>query len=305
MIGENLENFNKVKVVILIPIHNGVEETLRCVESIYNSTYSNFDIIVIDDGSVDNSQTIISSAFKEVKFLKGNGDLWWSGGMNEGIRYTLNEYNKNDIVLLLNNDNIIQNDMIEVLVKSIESNPNSIICSKVYIEGAEDQLLFAGGSARIRKGGLFIEGYYEADKGNFNKLKEVDWCGGMGVAIPIPIIKNIGYFDNINFPQYFGDADYMYRAKRKGIKILYNPSSVCWNDRGQTGFSVGRSKVNLKVLRNLFFNIKSNYDLKANIKFYIKYFGYIKGSSMLAVKYTTLSLSLIKKSLFYSKTKMS
>ncbi|MGK0701213.1 glycosyltransferase family 2 protein [Priestia flexa] len=305
MISESLEDFNKVKVVILIPIHNGVTETLRCIESIYNSTYSNFDIIVIDDGSIDNSQTIINKDFKDVKFLKGNGDLWWSGGMNEGIKYTLNNYNRNDIVILLNNDNIIQNNMIETLVKSIENNPNSIICSKVYIEGADDQLLFAGGSARIKKGGLFIKGYYEADTGKFDKLKEVDWCGGMGVAIPISIIKSVGYFDNINFPQYFGDADYMYRAKRKGIKILYNPSSVCWNDRGQTGFSLGESKVNLSALRNLLFNIKSNYDLKANIKFYIKYFGYIKGSSMLVVKYTTLSLSLIKKFIFHSKTKTS
>ncbi|MFD4705097.1 glycosyltransferase family 2 protein [Gottfriedia sp. NPDC058432] len=298
MINEALNIENSEKVIILIPIYNGVNETIRCLNSVFKSTYTNVDVVIIDDGSTDNSQEIIHQRFKMVKFIEGDGNLWWSGGMNEGIRYVLENYNKDDIVILLNNDNIIKPDMIENLMKSVKKHPNSVICSKVFIDGVDNQILFAGGYASIGRAGLYIKGYYEMDNDAFNKVAEVNWCGGMGVAIPINIIKNVGLFDNKNFPQYFGDADYMYRVRKKGYKIIYDPSCVCWNNREQTGFSIADNKVSIEIIKKILFNIKSNYDLNKNYKFYIKYFGVIKGFSMLFMKYSILSLSLLKKSIY-------
>ncbi|NCT37349.1 glycosyltransferase family 2 protein [Bacillus sp. EB93] len=295
---EDVLSINTRKVIILIPIHNGVNETLKCLDSVYQSTYSNIDVIIIDDGSTDDSQKIISEKYNKVKFLNGDGSLWWSGGMNEGLKYVIGNYEDEGIVILLNNDNIIKSDMIEILVKSVRMYSNSIICSKVYIEGNDEQILFAGGLAKIRKSGLYINGYYETDREKFNKMIKVDWCGGMGVAIPLNIVKDVGYFDNKNFPQYFGDADYMFRARRKGYQIIYDPSSICWNNRDQTGFSIKSDKVTWAKIKVLLFNIKSNYDLKSNFRFYLKYFGFLKGTSILCLKYFILLLSLSKKAVF-------
>lgn len=285
------------KVNILIPIHNGVRETIECLKSIYGSTYKDIEVIIIDDGSTDDSQKIIHRNFDKVKFIQGDGNLWWSGGVNEGIRYVLENGGENEVVVLLNNDNIVKPDMIENLIKLVEKNPNNIVCSKVYIDGSDNRILFAGGYSSVRKSGLYINGYYEKDSEKFNKLSSVEWCGGMGVAIPLNIIRDVGYFDNINFPQYFGDADYMYRARRKGYEIIYNPSSVCWNNREQTGFHIKDNKVTFEKIKNLLFNIKSNYDLKKNFKFYFKYFSFFKGGAMLSMKYTILFLSLFKKAI--------
>ncbi|WP_180247472.1 glycosyltransferase family 2 protein [Bacillus sp. AFS031507] len=285
----------KHKVYILIPIFNGVNETIRCLKSIYKSTYTNFEVVIIDDGSTDNSQNIINDNFNNITFINGDGNLWWSGGINEGLRYVLDKQNESDLIVLLNNDNIIKEDMIENLVESVNKYPNSIICSKVYIDGRDNTILFAGGYASVSKSGLYINGYYNRDKAEFNELSKVDWCGGMGVAIPLSIIKKVGYFDNKNFPQYFGDADFMYRVRRKGFKIIYDPSCICWNNKEQTGFSINDERVTFNKIKKLLFNIKSNYDLKSNISFYFKHFGCIRGTSMLIMKYTILFLSLFKK----------
>jgi GT2 family glycosyltransferase len=300
MINRVLEKANDKKVIILIPIFNGIKETVKCLDSIFQSTYQNIDIIIIDDGSTDNSQEIISERFEGIKFLQGDGNLWWSGGMNEGFKHVLENYNEDSLVILLNNDNIVRSDMVENLVSSAKKNPESVICSKVYIEGNTNQLLFAGGYASIRKSGLYISGYYNEDNVDYSKLKKVKWCGGMGVALPIHIIKNVGYFDNMNFPQYFGDADYMYRVRKKGYTIIYDPACICWNNREQTGYGIKDGKVTFEKLKGLLFNIKSNYDLKANIKFYFKYFGLIRGFSMLFMKYAILLLSLLKKTILSS-----
>jgi len=279
-----------VKAIVLIPIHNGINETLKCLESLYNSTYLNFDVIIIDDGSSDNSSYIIREKYGLVKIIKGDGNLWWSGGMNAGISLAIDQYKDEDIVILLNNDNIVEPDMLKCLVEGVKRNPKSIICSKVFIEGDNNRVLFAGGYASIKKSGLYIKGYYELDSPELNTERNVEWCGGMGVAIPIHIIKKIGYFDNKNFPQYFGDADYMYRARKEGYKIIFDAKSICWNNREQTGYSV-KSAINIDVIKKLLFNIKSNYELKRNFKFYYRHFNIFKATSILFIKYMLLFLS--------------
>ena len=78
----------------------------------------------------------------------------------------------------------------------------------------------------------------------------------------------IGYWNDKDFPQYHGDSDFTYRAKLAGFDIVVFPQLRLWNDTSNTGLSHQGS---LKVLIRLLSDIKSNYNLKKNLRFYRKY----------------------------------
>ncbi|WP_316569291.1 glycosyltransferase family 2 protein [Neobacillus sp. YIM B06451] len=288
------------KVAILIPIFNGIAHTLKCIESIKKSSFTNYEIVIIDDGSEDNSSKIINMKHPEITIIKGTGNLWWSGSMNKGIEYVLENLSEYDYVLLLNNDNIVKKNMIIELVKAAKYNKDTVICSKVLLMDDPKRLFFAGGYSSIRKGGLYSKGCFEIDGDLFSKDQLVEWCGGMGVLIPMKIIKEVGFFNNTDFPQYYGDADYFYRIRQKGYKILYNTSSICLNNRDQTGIYIKDEKVTLENIKGILFSIKSPNNLKVNIKFYFSHFNIFKGVSMCTVRYGVLGLRILKRIIKYN-----
>ena len=146
-------------IYIIIPIHNGIECTLKCLNSITLSSFTDYRVVIVDDGSTDSSAEIIKKLYPETVILHGDGSLWWSGGINKGINYALS--NSCSHVMLLNNDNIIAIDTLSELVKSSNTNPDAIVCSLVYVLGSENIILFGGGYFNPIKGGLYIKDYFQ------------------------------------------------------------------------------------------------------------------------------------------------
>src|SRR5882757_9090479 len=101
-----------IRFSILIPIYNRLKITQQGLSSLYKALdrYAvtgqgkcQFDIVVIDDGSTDGSSQRISEHYPAVHLLQGTGDLWWSGAINLGARYTVEQLNS-DYLLLWNDD---------------------------------------------------------------------------------------------------------------------------------------------------------------------------------------------------------
>ena len=111
-------------------------------------------------------------------------------------------------------------------------------------------------------------GKYDDDDDLLKKLEDIDWCGGMGVLIPKKIIDEVGFFDEISFPQYHGDADFMLRAKNKNKQIIVFPKLLIYNNRETTG----TNNENLTMAIKSITKIGSNYNLKKDIEFYRRHF---------------------------------
>lgn len=274
------------KIGIVIPIYNGIKHTIKCLDTLYKIDYKNYCVIVVDDGSTDNSEKIIKEKFPQTIVLKGDGNLWWSGGVNRGIEYALE--NDFEFILLLNNDNSVKEDFLNVLMESYHRNKDLIICSKVYEMGNTKELVSTGGYFNKWMGALV---YYKDD---IIENMYVDWCGGMGVLIHKTVFEKIGLFDEINFPQYYGDADFSYRARKEGINILYESRSIVWNNIEQTGTKLD-DKFTFKNLKDVLFSLRSNNNIKINYLFYKKHFGIISCFNILFIRYGRLIGSIIKK----------
>jgi hypothetical protein len=263
-----------IKVTIVIPVFNGLEYTKNCLDSIHrqlnkiSEEKARYSIVVCDDGSTDGTSSWIENHFPNVHLIHGNGDLWWSGGINKGVEHALIHLEP-DYILWWNNDIIAADDYFEKAIDVLNENGNTtIIGSKVYLAQYDKRIWSMGGTFNPYSGLKDLIGRGLPDEGNFSEPIECDWLPGMGTIIHCSVFEKIGYVDAENFPQYHGDSDFTYRAKLNGYKILVDPRLKIFNDTRNSGLI---HKQTFSSLWKSLFSIRSNYNLPKNIVFYRKY----------------------------------
>ena len=264
----------KRRVALLIPVFNNIEFTRSCLKKLDALLSNNpmehldYSVIVIDDGSTDGSSEWIRAKFPDVILLRGDGNLWWSGGINMGAAYAV-EQGDFSYVMLWNNDILPADDYftaLDALVPHISE--NTIVGSKIYSLGEEKMVWSFGGHFNPRSGKMFMLGYEEEDGDKFAAPAPADWLPGMGTLVPLEVIQKIGYWDALNFPQYHGDSDFTYRARLAGFELWVYPQLKIWNNRENTGL---KHEGSYEKLRLLFTDTRSNFNWKMNMRFYRKY----------------------------------
>lgn len=255
------------RVFILIPVYNRIETTKRGLKYLYhalNNTVNalgggNFDVVVIDDGSTDGTSEWITANYPEIVILKGDGNLWWSGGINLGAAYAIEHHATH--ILLWNDDIKPCEGYFNTLLYLTEKQGQDIIYGSKIVDEANGRIWFLGA-------------HYFAYWGFVKHLrKHYDWCSpncltGMGTLLPMQVIEKIGYWDNENFPQYYGDIDFTYRAYRNGYRIKVEDGLLLYNDTRLSSFNQERSIK--KYWRSLFMT-QSRYNIKKNILFQRKH----------------------------------
>jgi GT2 family glycosyltransferase len=266
-------------------------------------------IIVIDDGSTDGTYDWISNNYPDIHILKGDGNLWWSGSINMGCKYAIDNLNA-DFVLWWNNDILCSDDYFSQLCHILSSHEeNYIIGSKIL--RLHDKLIWGmGGKFDPNTGKKFMYGERQPDSEYFAKPFNVDWFPGMGTCIHRCVFESIGYLDAESFPQYHGDSDFTFRACKFGFNLMAFPQLIIYNDVSNTGIHHGSS---FKYLWASLTNIKSNYNIKKNLVFlkkhatstraYLpllrKYFKYVGGF----FKWKLLELIGVKKQYLFKSSK--
>src|SRR5437763_10134894 len=97
------------KVAIILINWNGKQDTLECLDSLSRDIYPNKEIIVVDNGSTDDSVEVIRVLFPEVTLLEMESNLGFTGGNNVGIRYALDYLDQETgYIFLLNNDTTVE-----------------------------------------------------------------------------------------------------------------------------------------------------------------------------------------------------
>jgi GT2 family glycosyltransferase len=216
------------KVSIITPVHNGVEHTAAYLDSVSRVGYPNYEVIVVDDGSTDGSAEIIARDFPQVRVLRGDGNLWWAGGTNAGIRDALER--DTDFILTMNNDVEVAPDLLDVLLGCAEANPGAIIGGKIYFMDDPQRIWSAGGRLNWLSGKTLVQvGHGELDREEFCQREPMDFLTGMNVLIPAEVFGKIGFYDEVRFPQYHADTEFTLRARKAGIPIVFEPAAHVWN----------------------------------------------------------------------------
>lgn len=220
------------KVFIIILNWNGYKDTVACLDSLKNLDYPNYEIIVIDNGSTDDStpqfKFLGGSDPPRFKLIENEKNLGFSGGNNVGIKYALE--NGAEYILLLNNDTIIEPSFLKELIKVGESNKEvGVLGPKILFAGEPNLIWSAGGKfSWFASRGINQRKYKETDSEEEKEPIEADYISGCALLIKREVIDKIGLLDN-KFFLYYEDTDWNFRAKKAGFKVVYIPKAKIWH----------------------------------------------------------------------------
>lgn len=221
------------KIFIVVPVHNRKNITLHFLNQLYNQYYKDFKIIIIDDGSDDETFNAIKKIFPNVIIIKGDGKWWWTKSVNEGCKYAIK--NGAYAVILMNDDTNFDQDYLGNILRFLDK--DSIIGSLCLTISKPHQFFFSG----IRKFSLYTgkdKMYYKKFTSYKNDLAGIKISYGLpgrGLLIPKSIFDRVGYFDENRLPQYKADYDFVLRANKLGIKSYICYDAIIYSHTEMTG----------------------------------------------------------------------
>jgi GT2 family glycosyltransferase len=225
-------------VAVIVPVHGRLACTRRFLDSFEKVNYAARQIIVIDDGSPDDTARVLACEYPPVRVLSGDGNLWWAGATNLGVRHALRQ--GFDFVLTLNNDAVLTPNFLSCLVETATANPRSIVGSRINYLDPPDRVWGVGGYTSWCDGKRFPLQLYDYGVDERTVLErrrnpfEVELLTGCGSLIPTECYRTVGLYDRRMLPQYHADADFTLRARKHGYRILVDLRAVIYNDEPQT-----------------------------------------------------------------------
>ncbi len=232
------------KVVILIINYNQNQYTADCIKSILASDHQNFKIILVDnEAEAGNSIRLKQILPDDDRILVY--PLFPNRGYVGGINYSfsiIDEENKYDYILIMNNDTIIDPCAISALIKTCKNfNNMAIVSGKVYDYERKNVLQYVGSVITDTKLLTYESiGYNIEDKGQFDKLADRDLLDDIFWLMPKELHKRIGGYNDLFF--FNGESsDFAIRAKKAGYRLVYTPVAKLWH---KGSLSIGGRKGN-------------------------------------------------------------
>lgn len=214
-------------VFIILVNWNRVQDTLECIASLREKPYPNSHIVVVDNGSSDDSVERIRRNGCDLILLEAGKNLGFTGGNNLGIKYAL-EHNA-DYVLLLNNDALIAPDALEKMVAVAESDEKiGIVTPKILYHPERDRIWAAGTKYYGWCMTTRLTGYRQKDVGQYAGERDLSWAVGCAMLIKKEVLTEVGSLNDELFAV-GEDLDYGLRTIKQGYRIRYVPSAVVWH----------------------------------------------------------------------------
>jgi len=229
------------RIFIVITVFKRLQSTLRCLESLSKQNYSNFEVVIVDHCETDvETQHAISEKFPGFKVIKGNDAMWWTAATNFGIEYILDHYSiddDNDLILTLNNDLVVLPNYLWSLIDCYVECKPCIVGSVSVDSNNPEKIDFAG----TKWNKLTTRMRSTIDKSvTYSSISErgviySDTVPGRGALYPIKLTREIGFYDDQNFPHYASDNDFSILAKNSGYSLVISTKAVVLSDIDDSG----------------------------------------------------------------------
>lgn len=231
--GEGINTYmtqtnTNAKVFIIILNWNSADFTIACINSLAKLTYPSYEIVLVDNGSVDGSNEVVKATFPEVTFIRTVENRGFSGANNLGINYAL-EHNA-EYIWLLNNDTIVDPNALTDLVDiTLSDTKIGMVGSKIFFYDEPELLWYAGANFDVEQGGITsCIGWGQRDTGQFDHITDVGYVSGCSLLVKKCVIDKIGLMPE-EYYIYFEETDWNYQAQKAGFRTVVAQKSIVWH----------------------------------------------------------------------------
>lgn len=216
------------KVLIIVINWNAYEASSCCLDSLAGLTYSNYEILLVDNGSSDNSADLLRLKYPSVDVLKLKSNLGFAAGCNAAFKHVAD----NDIkyFLLLNNDAEVDLRILDNLVSVADEYPSAgMFGAKIYYRNDPLRIWRARTIWDVK------EFYFHHlgmdcidDKGEFEEVSSIDYVNGCALFVRREVVESIGLMSE-DFFMYYEEIEWSYKAKEYGYELLFVPGAKVWH----------------------------------------------------------------------------
>jgi GT2 family glycosyltransferase len=226
---------------IILPVYNRIDTTRDFVKCLIKQTFKNFKLIVIDDGSTDGTFDMIREYFQDAVQIKGKGNWWWGGSLQQGYLWLKKNANAHDIVLFMNDDSKIEPDFLQAGIDLLEKSPRTLLLATAY-SLQNNKLVDKGIVFDFEKFNLHMPGPDE----------KINCMSTRGLFLHVQSLFELKGFRNILLPHYYSDYEFTIRAGRNGFNLLVDEHLKLWMNEETTGTGKIRGDNSFRLLKQYF-----------------------------------------------------
>lgn len=254
-----LDDKTASRVAVMILNYNGKHLLETCLDSVFKTNYSSFDVYVIDNGSTDGSVAFIKDRYPSVRVISFSENHGFCKAYNLAIRLVDHPY-----VALLNNDTEVDSEWLIELVKPLIGEENVAMVGSKLLLFNNRSIIDHGGTSITIIGGGFKKGFLLNDSKQFNDLSISAAACGASMLVKSDVFLKIGGFDELLYA-YSEDLDIGWRSWLFGYRVLFAPKSVVYHMLGaswDSNFRATASPQKVFLLhRNMLITSVKNFDL--------------------------------------------
>jgi GT2 family glycosyltransferase len=244
-------------VTVIILNFNGRDMLRKCLQSVFKTDYPNCEVIVVDNGSTDESCAMVEREFPHVQLIRNQKNCGYSEGNNIGILHSIGEF-----IVLLNNDTVVHPEWLSELIREAKRNPECFYQPKILFVGS-NRINSAGNCVQLF-GFAFPRGMGEIDVGQYNEKCEVSYASGACVLASRRLVEDVGLLDE-GFFTFYEDVNWGWRALMRGYRTIYVPSAVIHHRWGSSWGSLLSSTKFFLIERGRLATVLKNYSSRTLI----------------------------------------
>ena len=222
------------QLAIVLVNWNSFELTKDSLASLQNTSFTNYDCIVVDNGSDDDSAQQLENSFLNIILLRAGENIGFTGGNNLGMQFALDK--GYEYIMMLNNDVELAPNFLEPLVEKLNQDKNiAAVQPLIYFHHDKNLIWNAGSTYNAWFGICATPNYNQRDAlhAQTNLQKNIDWITGCAFMIRASVLKQVGLLKQ-GFFIYYEDVDLSFRIKAAGYQLAYAPSSVIYHIAGMS-----------------------------------------------------------------------
>ncbi len=253
------ESFSAAEVAIVVLNWKRPGDTIDCLRSVKGQRNAKIEVVVVDNGSGDDSVFLIRQEFPEITIIETGDNLGYAAGNNVGIKHCLER--GFDFIFVLNNDAVLDEDCVFHLLADLKAHKQAAaVAPKSFYSDRPEVIYYAGGE--ITGGGATIHvGMGRLESSEHSAACETEWLTGCAILFRGEALQKVGLFEEKYFLM-FEDTDWSLQARRNGYVLRFVPAAKLWHKVSSSFVSTWSPMYMYYYTRNSFLWLERNFSFR-------------------------------------------